>query len=88
MIIVQRIKIKYAYKNNFELLKFINQKINDKIKNVKAIVNFETAIFLYYLYSTKTLLSHPAVLFWTPGLPEGILSNCPCPLVRPWSVRL
>ena len=26
-------------------------------------------------------------LFWTPGLPEGVLSNRPCPLVRPWSVR-
>ena len=25
--------------------------------------------------------------FWTPGLPEGVLSNRPCPLVRgPWSV--
>ena len=21
--------------------------------------------------------------FWTPGLPEGVLSNCPCLLVRP-----
>ena len=28
-------------------------------------------------------------LFWTPGLPEGVLSNRPCPLVSgPWSVRL
>ena len=30
-------------------------------------------------------------MFWTPGLPEGVLSNRPCPLVRPlvrpWSVR-
>ena len=31
--------------------------------------------------------------FWTPGLPQGVLSNCPCPSVHgwwsvgPWSVR-
>ena len=22
-------------------------------------------------------------IFWTPGLPEGVLSNCPCPCVCP-----
>ena len=24
-----------------------------------------------------------AYIFWTPGLPEGVLSNRPCPSVRP-----
>ena len=36
------------------------------------------------------VFSDTKVDFWTPGLPEGVLSNPPCPLVRPsvrWSVR-
>ena len=28
-------------------------------------------------------LSTQAQLFWTPGLPNGVHSNRPCPLVRP-----
>ena len=42
----------------------------------------------FYTDSGKINILEPFSLFWIPGLPEGVLSNRPCPLVSgPWSVR-
>ena len=36
-----------------------------------------------YMYSRRAKnLPGGSILFWTPGLPEGVLSNRPCPCVR------
>ena len=37
----------------------------------------------FYTDSGKINILEPFSLFWIPGLPEGVLSNCPCLLVRP-----
>ena len=40
------------------------------------------------IYRYKLCIVFIFTLFWTPGLPEGVLSNHPCLLVRLWSVGL
>ena len=42
-------------------------------------------------FMTQNVTLGILIAFWTPGLPEGVLCNHPCPsvggpLVRPWSV--
>ena len=39
--------------------------------------------FFLLLSRQNSICDRSSMVFWTPGLPEGVLSNCPCP----WSVR-
>ena len=58
--------------------------------------NLKDCCTIAFKYSSEIIqfkTPNGVIVFWTPGLPEGVLSNRPCPsvgpLVRgPWSVRL
>ena len=58
--------------HRFSAFKQVFQHIRSKYRKIWT---KETKFWLNFLY-----------IFWTPGLPEGILSNRPCPLVRGQSV--
>ena len=55
------------------------QKSGEESKLGNSYLKFRNEIVLFML------TREPIDSFWTPGLPEGVLSNRPCPLVR-WSV--
>ena len=55
--------------------------------------SLRTTFFIVPYYPIYTvicpnILMFKNLLFWTPGSPEGVLSNCPCLSSRPFVVRL